>query len=254
MQQAPSSTGEFSFSNTLQTIDRAGYGGNYAAMDAGADLRTALNQKKHVQFADAARVHDYEPQYRIHSQSHHHQPTRDYNQQQRGFGHHQQPQQSRTQFSFTKTLSDVQKAENAFSKPSLFGGTSTVAPATFGHQQQQFGAQGHFGIGSGGGRALVSYDDIEMEGGSQPQMSAQTSSFGNQSAFGGAPSSQFGQQPPTGFGAQQQQVPNVTGDDDGRADYTPLTSLTQEELDAFKADHFAFGKIPLNAPPLEMCR
>ena len=35
--------------------------------------------------------------------------------------------------------------------------------------------------------------------------------------------------------------------------YSPLDQLSAEELEAYKADAFVLGKVPVNPPPKELC-
>ena len=35
--------------------------------------------------------------------------------------------------------------------------------------------------------------------------------------------------------------------------YTPLDQLASEELEAYKADAFVLGKVPVRPPPKELC-
>lgn len=146
-----------------------------------------------------------------------------------------------------------------------FSGNANMAQSPFAAAQQN---------------PLINNQPIQAQGQPQTLQQQQQSIFGAssfsaqpiapvQTPFGGGgnvfQSVQEQQQQPTAqplFSGQAQQQQNIFGAavapaqqlvQQSKTIYTPMDSLSQEELEAFKSNTFDISKIPTNPPPMELC-
>jgi len=139
---------------------------------------------------------------------------------------------------------------NAFGIGATSAGSNSVfgAPASGSFGVNQSSGFGSTGSGGAFGKSNQTGNLFNTQ---SAALSAQpnTGSFSSSSSvFGTATGSSFLAPSSGGFGSQGQQLSTEQS-----SVYTPIDKLTNDEIEAFKAQTFTAGKIPTKPPPRELC-